>query len=174
MNHPSGGSTAPSPARAAPPPALAGRYEVSHSVTIKAFDAAIFGALRDLSHWPELKGVTAYAERISGTDRDHVLRLSAVVDGTLHASTCRRVFDPSGRRLLFQRTDLQPPLLALTGHWQISRNDGVATVELQHQLTVTAMAPSVLASVLDTIVENSRQELEALRLVCERTSGTQA
>jgi aromatase len=173
MNHLSGGSAAPPPLAAAAP-ASAGRYEVRHSVTINASDAGIFGALRDLSHWPELTGVTAYAERISGTDRDHVLRISAVVDGTLHASTCRRVFDPVGRRLLFQRTDLQPPLLALTGHWQLSRNDGSATVELQHQLTVTAMASSVLASVLDAVAENSRQELEALRLVCERGSGTWA
>jgi aromatase len=174
MNHPSEGSTGVPSAHAPVQPAPAGRYEVRHTVTINASDAAIFGALRDLSHWPELVGVTAYAERISGTDRDHVLRISAVVEGTLHASSCRRVFDPAGRRLLFQRTDLQPPLLALTGHWQVSRIGGAATVELQHQLTVAALDPSELAAILDDVADNSRRELEALRLVCERPATTRA
>ena len=140
----------------------------THRLMIDAPEALIFTMLRDSSHWPDLAGLTDYAERVSGDDSSHDLRTSVVVNGSLSSSHCHRIFDADGRHAGFRQLGLEAPPVHLGGDWEIRPSDGGTVVTLNHEFEVEADDEGLSKMIHANIVDFSRRELEALRLSCER------
>ena len=147
------------------------RHRTTHRLTIKAPGDLIFAILQDSSHWPFLDGLTVYPERVSGDDAEHELRTSIVANGSLNSSNCHRVFDAARQRGEFRQLGLEYPLLRMGGHWAILQVDGRPEVTLTHEFEVEEEGTGDLLELIRrTIDDNSRRELEALRLSSERLS----
>jgi aromatase len=147
-----------------------GTRRTVHRLSIDAPEDVILSMLRDSAHWPYLDGLTAYSERVSGDDSDHVVRTSIVANGSLSSSRCRRHFDAAGHRAEFRQLDVDAPFLALGGAWDIHRADGQSVVTLSHEYELDDDAEELAERVTRYIDEFSRRELEALRLSSERLS----
>ncbi|MFX1822290.1 hypothetical protein PV768_21165 [Pseudarthrobacter sp. CC4] len=141
----------------------------THRRTIEAPADLIFAVLRDCSHLPFVDGLTVYAERVSGDEDVHELRMSVVTNGSLNSSHCHRVFDAAGLRGEFQQFDLEYPLLRMEGRWVVLQADGTSEVTLTHEFEVDEEGTEELLELVHgTIDDYSSRELEALRLSSER------
>ncbi|MET3810077.1 hypothetical protein [Arthrobacter sp. UYEF3] len=147
----------------------------THRLAINAQSDLVFGVLRDTSHWPYLDGLTVYSERVGGDDREHELRISVVANGALSSSHCRRFLDAAGRRIVFEVSRPEAPLLRLAGGWAVSEggdaDQGLAVVTLSHEYEVDDGAAELSSWIHRSIDDFGQRELAALKLGSERLAA---
>ncbi|MDQ0028646.1 hypothetical protein [Arthrobacter bambusae] len=152
--------------------------DTTHQLVIDAPAGLVFTLLRSSSHWPDLEGLTVYAEQISGDDLAHETRISVAAHGGITSTNFQRVIDPERRRIHFKHSSPDAPTLRTAGSWQVddatqrpSTGPASSVVTLNHEYQVEDSSAEVQAWILETIDEYAQRELEALRRSCERLAS---
>lgn len=94
--------------------------ETTHQLVIDAPAGLVFALLRSSSHWPDLEGLTVYAEQIRGDDLAHEIRISVAAHDGITSTNFRRLINPDRRRIHFEHSSPDAPALRIAGSWQVN------------------------------------------------------
>ncbi|MFC8410062.1 hypothetical protein [Arthrobacter sp. NPDC057259] len=145
----------------------------THQLVVDAPAELVFSLLSAASHWPDLDGVTVYAEQIGGDERDNEVRISFAVDGALMSTHFRRLIDAEERSIRFQHSGPDTTPYQVSGSWHVdlaaddpTPGPGASVVTLVHEYLIEEGSEEVWAE--EIFDEYARRELAALRRSCER------
>jgi C7-C12 aromatase (ARO/CYC) len=142
--------------------------QVTESVTIDAGYDVVFDLVREVANWPQFHLPAVHAEILRGTaDGELVQHWSLTGPATVRTWRSLRRTDRSGHRISFEDKDVESPATACRGEWVFTELAPHRTsVELRHH--VTAPADADLGPLLDRITQDSKENLDTLRVTAER------
>ncbi len=146
-------------------------YETSSQINIKAPVNKVYGAVKDVSKWPEIFPPCQSVNIESESDNELIMKITALTKGRLFSWLSIRKADDRNYRVNFQQLEPVTPLIYMSGSWNCEVCGDNTRVELIHTFDLKSLRfKRILAWVIKCffINSNSVRELRGLKTYLER------